>query len=399
VQEWVALLGTRNAPTDGVEDYCAFLAEALARRNVALAPVRVEWRREGWKTALQSLALRAEEWRDKWVFLQYTALAWSRRGLPFGALKVLQVLGDKGARIGVLFHEPWHQEAPFSLVQPLRAASQDYVIRQLHKRADLSIFTLPANKISWLQENDPKAAFIPIGANIPELTGEAPALPRRGEKTVAVFCFSPGHHRHLEIGDMVYAARTAQRNGESVHLMILGRGSQEIESEVREALAGSGVRVSATGIQPAREIAKKLSDCDALLFVSGNIAQTRGSALAAVACGIPIVGYGGAVEGTPLAEAGVVLSPYRERQAFADALARVLSDHSLNSELRRRSTEAHRKHFSWDVIAEKFVASCGPTNSSKNIPGDSGRQSLRSAEVLEETAREVPLGSASLKHR
>lgn len=372
-------MGKRNAPTDGVEDYCTFLSQALLRRGVALEQEHVSWDKDGWDAALQKLARQAEDWKERWVLFQHTALAWSGRGFPFGALRAMNALRSRGVRVAVVFHEFREQEAPPSLARGVRSASQNWVIRRLHARSTLSIFTIPTNKISWIFKNCPKAVSIPIGANIPEPAREIVASSNPREKMVAVFCFSPGHNRHLEIGDMVLAVRTAQRSGEQVHLMILGRGSQEIQREVEQALHGSGVRVSATGILPAEEIARKLAACDALLFVSGNIAQTRGSALAGVACGIPIVGYGGAAEETPLAEAGVELAPYRQGQVLADALTRVLSDGALNNELRRRSANAHSKHFSWDVIAEKFVSSCNSVRDAENPLGDPSRHSLKSA--------------------
>lgn len=372
-------MGKRNTPTDGVEDYCAFLGQALLRHGFELEHQHVHWDKDGWDVALQKLTRQAEDWNGRWVLFQHTALAWSGRGFPFGALRAMHVLKSRGVRVAVVFHEFREQEAPPSLARAVRAASQNWVIRKLHARSALSIFTIPTDKISWVSKDCRKAVSIPIGPNIPEPDREVVACSNPREKTVAVFCFSPGHNRHLEIGDMVHAVRTAQRSGERVHLMILGRGSQEIQREVEQALTGSGVRVSATGILLAEEITRKLAGCDALLFVSGNIAQTRGSALAAVACGIPIVGYGGAAEGTPLAEAGIELAPYRESQALADALTRVLSDADLNADLRRRSANAHRKYFSWDVIAGKFVASCNSVRAADNLLSDPSRHSLKSA--------------------
>ena len=98
-------MGKRYTPTDGVEDYCAFLAQALSRCGVKLEPVHVDWNERGWKPALKELAQRCAAWRGEWVFLQYTALAWSSRGFPFGALKALDIVKRAGAKAGVVFHE------------------------------------------------------------------------------------------------------------------------------------------------------------------------------------------------------------------------------------------------------------------------------------------------------
>jgi glycosyltransferase involved in cell wall biosynthesis len=69
------------------------------------------------------------------------------------------------------------------------------------------------------------------------------------------------------------------------------------------------------------------------------------------------VGYAGAAEGTPLAEAGIQLVPYGDRQALGVALERVLTDTNLRKELHERNLTAQRKYFSWDVIANVFMES------------------------------------------
>ena len=66
----VALLGRRDTPVDGVEDYCAFLGEALARRGVEFTQARVDWFDRGWVGALRQLRRDAVGWRGRWVLLQ-----------------------------------------------------------------------------------------------------------------------------------------------------------------------------------------------------------------------------------------------------------------------------------------------------------------------------------------
>ena len=44
------------------------------------------------------------------ILLQYTALSWSRRGIPFGAVATLGVLRSRGVRCVVVFHEPSRQD-------------------------------------------------------------------------------------------------------------------------------------------------------------------------------------------------------------------------------------------------------------------------------------------------
>ena len=70
----------------------------------------------GYIQELRQLRRECASWRGKWVLVQYTALGWSRRGFPFGALAVLVILRRGGARVAVVFHEP-DRQAGSSLLQ------------------------------------------------------------------------------------------------------------------------------------------------------------------------------------------------------------------------------------------------------------------------------------------
>jgi len=357
-ERWIALLGRRDSPTDGVEDYCTFLGRALDRRGVELTRVRVAWDEEGWLGALRRVARESSGWRTSWVTLHYTALAWSRRGFPFGALLTLAVLRRRDIRCAVVFHEPCRQGATTAarVIGRIRGACQDWIIRRLYRGAAKAIFTVPVERIAWLPKATNKAAFISIGANVPGLFAPGDAATERNGalKTIAVFCLSPGPNRFLEVADLTYAARYVQRVLPPIRLVVFGRGALEMRTEIEKAMEGSGVDVSVLGMLSANEVSSRLSEAAVFLFVGGPVSQTRGSALAGVACGLPIVGYSGATAGTPLEEAGLDLVPYRNREALNQALARVLTDKSLQAELRDKSRRAHEKYFSWDAIADRY---------------------------------------------
>lgn len=354
--EWIALLGRRDAPTDGVEDYCTFLGRALGQRDVALKQFRVDWIGKGWIGALRQLWRESEGWRGNWVLLQYTALAWSRRGFPFTALIVLAILRRGGARCAVVFHEPWRHSG-IRWIDRVRGACQNWVIRWLYRGAAKAVFADPLETVLWLPRNDAKAAFIPIGANIPEPERRAEVFGARNgaAKTVAVFCLSDPPNREREVRDIASAMRSAAADGSKLRVIFLGRGTAEAQQEIDGAFEGISVEVSNLGLQSAEEVSRTLGSSDAMLCVRGSLYPRRGSALAGIACGLPIVGYAGAAERTPLAEAGVELVPYGDREALGRALARVLADANLRKSLQEKSLRAQQKYFSWGVIAAALV--------------------------------------------
>lgn len=353
---FIALLGRRERPTDGVEDFCGFLSQALGRRGVSTEMARVDWNERGWRDALETLRRNCAAWRGSWVVVHYTAMAWSRRGFPFGVLRVLADLRRGGVRCAVLFHEAARQPVGPRLRDKIRGACQDWVIHRAFRTTDKAFFTVPLEKVAWLPRSQAKAAYIPIGANIPEVAPHQGRshLDNNACKTVAVFCLSLNSNRELEVADLAHAAQRVCQAVGSVRFVVLGKGSEEARTGVESAFEGLDVELAVRGRLPADQISETLARADVLLYLYGHVSQTRGSALAGVACGLPIVGYAGPSR-EPIQEAGVELVPYRDREALAAALVRVLNDDALRAELRRRSREAQQRMFSWDSIARRYV--------------------------------------------
>jgi glycosyltransferase involved in cell wall biosynthesis len=352
----IALLGRRDLPTDGVQDYCEFLGRSLERHQVKLTIARIDWMKNGWLIALWDLWHSSEAWCGHWVILQYTALAWSRRGFPFGAVAVLAILRRRGVRCGVVFHEP-HPNAGARHLDWIRGACQSWVIRRIYGLAAKAIFADPLETIGWLPKLGSKATFVPIGANIPErVPPVANALKNDGIKTVAIFCITGGPHASVEIEDIAQAARSAVSASSALRFVFFGRGTPEAHEQIIYAFRDIPVEVSVLGLLGANEISDVLASSDVMLCVRGAVFPRRGSAIAGVSCGLPIVCYGGPETSFPITEAGLELVPYRDRDALGKAVTRVLSDDQLRQELRKRSLRAHAEYFSWEKIAERFVA-------------------------------------------
>lgn len=364
-ETWIALLGRQDRPVDGVDDYCTFLGHALASRGIELKKCRVQWFELGRLRALRQLWRECAEWRGKRVLVQYTALSWSRRGFPLYALAAVAILRRCGARCAIVFHEPQGVSEPGKLVGRIRRASQNWVARQLHSLAAGSIFAEPLATIPWLAHNNAKAVFIPIGANIPEPRTklDSDASRNGAQRKVAVFCLSDEPNVLLELHDIAVASRKAATNGTEVQVLFIGRGTTSAEATIAQAFRDVPVDIANLGLLSAENVSDTLAACDAMLYVRGKVCPNRGSAIAGIACGMPIVGYAGGVEGTPLAEAGLALVPYRDAGALGDALLRVLCDPVYFRELRDRSVRAQRTHFSWDVIAGAFINFLGPPRS------------------------------------
>lgn len=358
-QTWIALLGRRDVPTDGVEDYCIFLGRALATQGIELQLCRVSWLGKGWTCALRELLRESTAWRGKWALVQYTALAWSRRGFPFGALSLVAILRLRGVRVAVVFHELGRQGGR-RWIDHLRGISQDWVVRRLYRKAVKAVFTVPVDAVAWLPEDDQKGRFIPIGANIPERVNQrcAPLHADIG-KTVIVFGVTEPPNAASEVEEIAGVISEASKALKRLRLVVVGRGSTEAREALCKALERCGVDVVVRGILPADQVSSELERADALLFVRGAISPQRGSAIAAIACGLPIVAYrNGDIPG-PLREAGVEWAAWPDRDALARGLIRVLSDPSRWAELHQRNVDVQTNCFSWDRIGERFRMELG----------------------------------------
>jgi len=347
----IALLGRKDQPTDALEEYCRYLSAALIEHDIQLEIRRVPWEIHGWRDSLDALRLMATKWRGTWVLIQYTALAWSARGFPHRILRVFDILENAGAHVGVVFHDV----QPFwanKLAEKIRRALQIRTMRQMVSRADLAVFTVPVEKLTWLSSAAPKAVFIPVGPNLPisgssSLSHEPP--------TVAVFSITGGQSGERETQMIIDALRFASRQLGSLRLLVFGRHAELREPALREGLRGVPIQLSVEPVLSGEQVAQHLCDSDVLLFVRGGISSRRSSAIAGIACGLPVIAAAASETAAPITDAGVAFVSLNNPDEINSALVRVLSDSAYRSELAERSRNAYRDHFSWPAIAQQFA--------------------------------------------
>jgi glycosyltransferase involved in cell wall biosynthesis len=351
---WIALLGKRDTPTDGLADYSRFLAAGLATQGTEMKVVRVSWDEQGWFGALKNLWRESAAWRGKCVLVQYTALAWSGHGFPFGVFAAVRILRWRGARVAITFHEFQQQAGSRRWIDRVRGKCQLAVIRAIHSAAYTSVFTVPTESVPWLRQGDRKAHFIPIGGNIPERTDTR--LPSHGkQKTVLVFGVTGGSNMSYELDAISTVMRQAANALGSLQLILCGRGSIEAGQGLVPTLSDCPVAIAVKGLMSAEDISSELAAADAFLFVRGAISLQRGSAMAGIATAVPMVGYKNGRVDHPLDEAGIEWAPVGDTTALAAALVRVLTDENRWKELHQRNLQVQREYFSWRQIAQQYL--------------------------------------------
>jgi glycosyltransferase involved in cell wall biosynthesis len=355
-QNCIAILGRQDTPTDAVEEYCNYLGEALQAQGYDLKIERVPWEKHGWTAALRGLRRRARRLRGMWVLVQYTALAWSVRGFPMRFLRILKTLKAAGARVAVVYHdvEPYPGTR---LIDRLRRRVQLRVMREAFRVSDAAVFTVSPEKLSWPKNSLSKILFITVGANLPT-SGEVASrknISTDEKLSIAVFGITGGNAGKKEVENIVEAVRFAASQVGNLRLIVLGRNSRSAEGELKALLNGSEVELHVLGVLSGEGVARTLSVSDVLLFVRGHISTRRGSAIAGIACGLPVIAFEGAETSPPITEAGLALySPHRKAD-LGDVLVRVLKDEHYRTSLAQRSWLAHTQHFSWRAIAARYA--------------------------------------------
>ena len=404
-RQLIALLGRKDVPTDAVEEYCRYLGAALQPHDFQTQIRRVPWEVHGWRRSLRALRLQSQAWRDTWVLVQYTALAWSARGFPLKFPRVLRTLKSTGARVAVVFHDV----EPFSsprLIDRARHNVQRRTMRRALELADLAIFTIPLYKLSWLPfvptsavYTDPTAPvnqklssntigsvegrtspetlpkfdagniaggdpspllrrghFIPVGPNLP-IPAQWPAPhPPNDIPIVGVFSITGGNQGAIETQRILAAVQYAAKSVGKLHLSVFGRHAELRQETLRKGLENYPVELSVDGVLEDERIIERIRGCDVLLFVRGGISTRRSSAIAGISCAVPMVAFVGPETSWPFPDAGVILVSPSDPNELNDALARLLANPELRAGLSRVNQLVYSEHFAWPVIARRYAA-------------------------------------------
>jgi hypothetical protein len=228
-------------------------------------------------------------------------------------------------------------------------------MRGILSLADFTVFTVPFERISWLKAAPRNAVFIPVGPNLPIPSTIAAGIRVHAGPTIGVFSITGGKSGVRETEVIVAAVRHASQTLGRLHLSVFGRHAEMREVDLRSGLKGLPVELSVEGVITPEQVVQKLCACDVLLFVRGGISSRRGSAIAGIGCGLPVIAYSGSETAPPITDAGVVLVAADQPRQLHASLVRVLSDIGYRSDLAARSRAIFQTHFAWPSIASRFA--------------------------------------------
>jgi glycosyltransferase involved in cell wall biosynthesis len=243
------------------------------------------------------------------------------------------------------------------LIDRLRHSAQLHAMRRAMDACEVAVFTVPMEKLTWMQPHYTHSVFIPVGANLP-LAGEAAVRKYNasGSKlSIAVFSVTGGKFMQREVEEITDAVRFASSRVKNLKLTVFGRNSKDAEGELRKRLDGVSVEIRVLGLLWNEDVVKTMSNCDVLLFVRGPISTRRSSAIAGIACGLPVIAAEGPETSSLIKDAGVAFYSPPKKGDLGEVLLHVLEDEHYRAALAQRSWIAQQRSFSWTVIAALYA--------------------------------------------
>ena len=221
----------------------------------------------------------------------------------------------------MVYHDvlPYHGSRT---IDKLRRRAQNHAMNEALRSCDLGVFTVPISKIPWIGKKHTRAIFIPVGANLPE--PEKAWTIERAETnrppTIAIFGITGGESGIWEIASISEALQIVAERLGKLRLVVMGRHTDTAEKALKNLMDKQPVEICALGLLPGEEIVRQMASSDVLLFVRGGISSRRGSAIAGIACGLPVVALEGSETASPITEAGVVLADPKRQRGLGEAL-------------------------------------------------------------------------------
>jgi glycosyltransferase involved in cell wall biosynthesis len=214
---------------------------------------------------------------------------------------------------------------------------------------------------------------LPVGSNLPDMrhfrTEERLRLGVDAQ-TVVLSTFGTGDPARLP-EYIAAAANAVARAGCRVLLLNLGIGAPPLHD------LADDVRVETPGVLSAEDVARRLAASDIYLASHHEgISSRRGTMMAALQHGLPVVGTDGRLTDPMLrAEADAIrLVPVGRPEVFAEAAAALAGDPRERQARGRRARELYEQRFDWPVIADRLVTAIAAAAEPQVEPEDDPRR-------------------------
>jgi glycosyltransferase involved in cell wall biosynthesis len=328
----------------------------LVDPGVSVYPLPDRFGPASWRALDRGLRDTAGRPREVTLLLQYVPQGFGLRvmNLPF-----LVWLASRREPLWVMVHEAVF---PFIRGQPLKhhvlAIVTRIMLGTIGSRADRTFVSVPA----WLPYLKKYARlrhtpeWLPVPSNLPTtsnaISSELRArfgIPERAELLVHF-----GSYGGVVVAPLRAAAARLLSGYPDRWLLLVGRNSERFRDELARAHPDLAGRLVGTGEAPPQEVADALHLGDLAVYTfPDGVSGRRGSLMAALALGVPVLATEGAsTESFWWEQQVVALVPAWNAEALADAVTALLKDPARRADLASRGRAAYAKYFSIERTSE-----------------------------------------------
>jgi glycosyltransferase involved in cell wall biosynthesis len=336
---------------DAIDEYSRRLVAAMAADGTD-----AQYTPHGLRSVLASAAPPA------WVLLQYNPFRYGRYGFAPGLLRdVRRLHGRARTYLAVMVHEAW-----VDMTDPKSSfigSWQRVQLRALLRSADCVMTSTEA----LAHELGGGAIHVPIAANITPVQASPGSARQRlglGDRLAVALFGRANPGRALDYAEAAIAA-LARAHGTG-RLVILNLGADAPRLRVP-----TGVEVQSPGELPADELSLHLWASDLVLLpFSDGVSTRRGTLMAALAHGRPVLGLLGPRTDALLADAvdALALTPVGDRSDFSRAAVQLVSDPERRRAIGEAGRRLYEAHFDWPVAARRVASLLKPATVNGSPP-------------------------------
>lgn len=352
----------------GVADYTALVAQALAARGERVhvwtggnegtqieSSVRVH--RVALNFGIEGLRRLACAWNEqpgpRRIVVQWTPHSFGMRSLNLPlALWLWRRARRHHDQVELMVHEPFLAFGEGTRRQDSAAAVQRVMMALLLNAASSVRIAIPAWETRlrpWCLMRRHAFEWVPVPSNIPECPDLRDVLRARAELAGP----SPAVIGHFgtfrkDVADLLAPVLDELLRTTHLRVLLVGRGSDEFARNFSSHNMDCDGRIISVGELDPADVAIALSACDVLVQpYPDGISTRRGSAMAAMALGIPLVSNLGHLSepGWRNTEAARVTASPSARDLTA-AVLELLQDRELRTSLSVNARSAYQAHFS-----------------------------------------------------
>lgn len=292
------------------------------------------------------------------VILQYNPFAWGKRGWAPDLIRTLYNFKRKRPEVavGVMFHETYMMNPGWrSWVMRLYQRRQ---FQQLVRLADVSFFSIE----TWSREQQrlhptSRIIHLPVGANLPESKAD-PVQTRKAWKIepndFVCGVFGGAHPSRMLSWIESATKQIATENANGSRVVFLHVGGEHVDWKL------DNVPIIRTGRLKAAEAADSIVTMDIMLNpFSDGISTRRGSAMAALQQGVPLLTTSGHATDSIWrrfdgAEVFIANAANIDDWKNVTSVARTAIA-SNRARIRESAKQIYRQNFDWPIIAQNML--------------------------------------------